>query len=446
MSESQTIQILDKSSMANRDKFITVTSLNSDYVFEGEKITADIKIYFSEGLNEVEPSTFPKIEGLLIKEIPLEKIIQSQETYNGKLYNTAIVKRFEISCETAGVFQIPEIQVTAIKKIKQSNGLLSFYDRERTELFTQAIQLEVIQIPENLPENYLGVFSELDIRTSLPAKQTNSDQAVELGIQLTGVGSFKSLNPPPLSNLKQNYQIYEPELKSSLEDLNFGAKGTAQLKYTLVPKKIGKTETEPFNLYYFNRITKEIDTLQVSGFNVLVKESETAEIQDFNENTTGEITPIPVISLSEPSQPIVSRIGFLGMLGGMFFAGILVFLGLKMNEHKQLVKSLAPPKVGAEKAYEDLELLTASADSEFSSGLLETLEDYLIHKFKLKKADFNKQDILPFTQPELAEKTIKFMKELEMVAFSPASFKGNSDAKDSAVKRAKSLINELEIT
>ena len=442
-SKSKTIEILDKAAIADRQQFVCVTSLNTDKVFQGEKIIADVKVFYSEAINEVEAGEFPSINGLLIKEIPLSKIIQSQESYNGKLYNSAIVKRFEISCDSAGVFEIPSVLVTAIKKVRRSNGFFNSYDRERTPLYSEPVSISVTGLPEEVPENYLGVFSDLSVKYQIPAKQTNSDQAVELKIQLNGTGFFKSLTPPDLTDLKTNYTIYEPEIRTSLEDLDFGSEGILELNYTLVPKTIGKTQTEGFNLFYFNRITETFDSLYIKGFDVLVNQSETAEIKDFNANSHEEITSIPVTELTEPSKPLLSKNDYLGALGGMIGMGILLFFGMKINDKKQLAKSLAPAKVGIDKALEDLNELAKSESKDYSSGILETIEDYLIHKFPLKKAEFNKQDIHSLLNPEMATKTISFMKELEMQAFTPASVSGNS-SKSKILNRAKNLINEIE--
>ena len=431
-SKKHTIRVLDDSSLKNRKDYILLLVPNTDSPFEGESFSIDYVYLFSQSPYRVSFDEFPEIPGWRTS-ISAQKTGSRQRfVYNGKLYTSQLVSKTNVVSDSAGVFKIPAVELQVV------NG------RERTKIYSDPISITVLKKPSPIPKNYLGIFSELELKHTLPDSETNSDQAVELELTFYGKGDFNNLQIPDLKDLSRFYEVYEPGVKTQTHDLNFGSEGEVNLNYTLVPKQNGQIMTSPVYFSFLNREKQAFDTLLLDSFMVYVNKAQTAIIEDFENSESETIQRIPASRLKAVSEPIFSSYDFLGAVGGMLGMGCIILGGIKFSEKRKQQKNIPNEIIGLELFNSEMNSIQHSKTTNFSGDILDSFEDYLIYKFKMKKADFNKNDILEVCDSSTASKIINSLRDLEVQTFASSEFKPGAQNKDKTLKQIRELAKEID--
>jgi len=441
------ITVVSKEALEGRKNYLAIVEVNSNTLFEGESIIAELKVYFSVGIQDLKGSFISSSEGLKIKKLDQNNFEQSQEILDGKLYNTAILGRYRINGETVGNYEIPSLPVSITVRKKVSQGRITRYTDEIIKINTSSIEFRVLQIAQEKPKNYLGVFSELDLTVVYPKQSLAYSEAASLELNLIGKGNFSSISAPKFPELRSLFEIYEPSIKSDYSPLEYDSNGKVSLEYTLVPKKDGPISTDSRFLFYFNSSKEKFDSLEVKEFSIVVENKSKKDISLTPEASETEFEPIELETLKNPRKNVINSLPkyLLGL-----FAIILVFvLAMVMkwsfNKKKEKLKEVlvVSPYENFEKQLERIKFSPHNNDS--FGELLECTENYLRTKFSLSKHSFTKQSLTSFLPEELANKSIRYIQKLELKKFgNKANNIDNSEEIRNLVLDSEALINQIE--
>ncbi len=446
-SKKSTVNVVSNKATEGRQSYTARLELNSNTLYEGESIIAELKVYFSINIQDLNGSFITTSEELTIEKLDQKDFEESQALLNGKLYSTAIIGRYRITGESAGNYEIPSLPVNITIRNKVRQGRVTRYTDEIVKINTSPVNLRVLQITQDKPKNYLGVFSELELEVVYPRKSISYSEAATLNLQLTGKGNFSSLATPELPELNSLFEVYTPSVKSDYPDLAYHSNGTVTFEYTLVPKTEGYIKADNRYLFFFNSSNEKFDSLEIKGFTTNVETGTKKEISFTPEIAETAFRPITQETLSNPRRPIIKSfftylIGLISIVLMFVLAWVLRLTNInKKNRLKENV--VISPYENFETQLEKMKIAHHSKDA--YGKLLEYTESYFLFKFSLTKHSFTKECLSSILPQELALKSIQFIERLELEKFG-----NNANTTDDAeeirklVLESQALIKQIE--
>jgi hypothetical protein len=446
-SKKSTVNVVSNKATEGRQSYTARLELNSNTMYEGESIIAELKVYFSINIQDLNGSFITTSKELTIEKLDQKDFEESQTLLNGKLYSTAIIGRYRITGKSAGNYEIPSLPVNITIRNKVRQGRVTRYTDEIVKINTSPVNLRVLQITQDKPKNYLGVFSELELEVVYPRKSISYSEAATLNLQLTGKGNFSSLATPELPELNSLFEVYTPSVKSDYPDLAYHSNGTVTFEYTLVPKTEGYIKADNRYLFFFNSSNEKFDSLEIKGFTTNVETGTKQDISFTPEIAETAFRPITQETLGNPRRPIIKSfftylIGLISIVLTFVLAWVLRLTNInKKNRLKENV--VMSPYENFETQLEKMKIAHHSKDA--CGKLLEYTENYFLFKFSLTKHSFTKECLSSILPQGLALKSIQFIERLELEKF------GNSaDNKDDAEKirklvlESQALIKQIE--
>ena len=446
-SKKSTVNVVSNKATEGRQSYTARLELNSNTMYEGESIIAELKVYFSINIQDLNGSFITTSEELTIEKLDQKDFEESQALLNGKLYSTAIIGRYRITGESAGNYEIPSLPVNITIRNKVRQGRVTRYTDEIVKINTSPVNLRVLQITQDKPKNYLGVFSELELEVVYPRKSISYSEAATLNLQLTGKGNFSTLATPELPELNSLFEVYTPSVKSDYPDLAYHSNGTVTFEYTLVPKTEGYIKADNRYLFFFNSSNEKFDSLEIKGFTTNVETGTKKEISFTPEIAETAFRPITQETLSNPRRPIIKSfftylIGLISIVLMFVLAWVLRLTNInKKNRLKENV--VISPYENFETQLEKMKIAHHSKDA--YGKLLEYTESYFLFKFSLTKHSFTKECLSSILPQELALKSIQFIERLELEKFG-----NNANTTDDAeeirklVLESQALIKQIE--
>lgn len=447
-SKKSTLNVVSNKATEDRQSYTAQLELNSNTLYEGEAIIAELKVYFSVNIQDLNGSFITTSEELSIKKLDQNDFEQSQALLHGKLYNTAIIGRYRITGNSTGNYEIPSLPVNITMRNKVKQGLVTRYTDEIITIQTSPLNLRVLPITQDKPKNYLGVFSELELEAVYPRESLSYSEAATLELQFTGKGNFCTLATPKLPELNSLFEIYEPSIKSDYSNLAYDSNGTVTFEYTLVPKTEGYINADHRYLFFFNSSTEKFDSLEIKGFTITVETGTKKEISFIPEITETSFRPITQETLINPRRPFIKSffdylIGLISIV--LTFVLAWVFRLTNINKKKRLKENvLMSPSEKFETQLEKIKFAHYSNDA--YGKLLEYTESYFLSKYSLTQHSFNKESLSSILPQELALKSIQFIEQLELHKFGNATDTlNNGDEKvKQLVFESEALINQIE--
>ncbi len=446
-SKKSTVNVVSNKATEGRQSYTAQLELNSNTLYEGESIIAELKVYFSINIQDLNGSFITTSKELTIEKLDQKDFEESQTLLNGKLYSTAIIGRYRITGKSAGNYEIPSLPVNITIRNKVRQGRVTRYTDEIVKINTSPVNLRVLQITQDKPKNYLGVFSELELEVVYPRKLLNYSEAATLSLQLTGKGNFSTLATPELPELNSLFEVYTPSVKSDYPDLAYHSNGTVTFEYTLVPKTEGYIKADNQYLFFFNSSNEKFDSLEIKGFTTNVETGTKQDISFTPEIAETAFRSITQETLSNPRRPIIKSfftylIGLISIVLTFVLAWVLRLTNInKKNRLKENV--VISPYENFETQLEKMKIAHHSKDA--YGKLLEYTESYFLFKFSLTKHSFTKECLSSILPQELALKSIQFIERLELEKFG-----NNANTTDDAeeirklVLESQALIKQIE--
>lgn len=110
------------------DLFLTM-ELNRSNVVVGEPVTATIKLYQRVNVAGFESVEFPSFNGFWSQELEAPTNIEfTRETYDGQIYNAALLRKFILIPQQQGQVRIDPAELICLVNVRVSSGGASIFD------------------------------------------------------------------------------------------------------------------------------------------------------------------------------------------------------------------------------------------------------------------------------------------------------------------------------
>lgn len=438
------------------DELFVRIILSKESAYEQEPIECVIKLYTQYGINSFIPTTQPSFDGFIIEEIPIKSAINQVETFNGKDYYTAILKRCLIFPQKSGKLTINsgKYDLVAEKYEKVTFGGGYAYSRvpirEKLSISSNSASMTIKPLPLPQPENFSGAVGEFDVNAKLTSSSFRTNEATSLIFTIVGSGNVKYIKEPNL-DFPAEFELYTPKSKFDTDVSNGTMTGSATFEYTFVPKSVGKFQISQYEFVYFDPAKGEYITKEIEPFTFNVSRGVSSVEQ--NDVITKNVD-IRHIKLGDKNQGEDTIIIFsllywiiIILIIGLFIGSIYYY-----NQKRQLysdavgLRLAKANKVAKKRLKLALQYMQEMKQREFYEEIQNALWGYISDKLSIPTSQLSKENITAKLlaigiKEDICGEITDILNKCELALYTPQSH--DTQMKDIYESVVKS-INEIE--
>lgn len=261
-------QSRQQGTVSDDDLFMTV-SIDRNDVVVGEPVIATVKLYQRVNISGFESASFPSFNGFWSQEIEAPSNIEFvRETYDGQIYNAAVLRRFLLIPQKKGQLHIEPAELVCLVNIRVSSGGNSifdgFFDDYRTvrkKVVSKPLTVDVAPLPSGAPASFAGGVGKFSISASLSKDSLKTHEAAALTVTVSGKGNISLLEAPKV-NFPPDVEVYDTKVVSDIAPS--GISGTRKYEFPFIPRSSGDFVIDPIKYSYYDVDAKKYVTLQTT--------------------------------------------------------------------------------------------------------------------------------------------------------------------------------------
>ncbi len=309
------------------DDIFLILDLSRSNVVVGEPITATLKLYQRVNVAGFEGVEFPTFNGFWSQEIEAPTNIEfTRETYDGRIYNAALLRKFILIPQQQGKVTINPAELVCLVNVRVSSGGTSifdgFFDDYRTvrkKVVSKPLTVNVSPLPSGAPASFSGGVGEFGISAKVSKDTVKTHEAASLLITVSGRGNVSLLEAPKVS-FPPDMEVYDTKTSEKID--KGGVSGSKFYEFPFIPRSHGDFVIEPIKYSYYDVNQKKYVTLETPAIPISVERG--------NETETGGVI-ISGGSMPKDVKTLGSDIRFIStktpnlMPKGGFFVGSAAF-------------------------------------------------------------------------------------------------------------------------
>ncbi|MEA1896141.1 MAG: BatD family protein, partial [Bacteroidota bacterium] len=437
-------------------------------IYQGDRITATIKIYSRVNLSGFEGVKYPDFAGFLRQDIetpPLQSL--ERESVKGQIYGTGVLSRFVLFPQKSGDLVIDPVEITALVQQRvSSQSSRSFFDdffdsykTLRKDVSSPVIKIKVKPLPAGSPPAFSGAVGSFRMAASLDKNTVFTNEAVTLRIKVSGQGNLKLIQSPGI-DFPLDFESYDPKVTSNITSSMSGTSGSKTFEYLMIPRFAGKYRIPPVKLSYFDPAEGRYKTLNSGEFQIIVEKGENEEGLTMVSSPSKEdirfigkdirfIQTGPV-KLYLIGNTLWGKLWFFFLYIVFFLVFSLIYLFRKRKRMEQANVMLARNRKASKLARKRLKsasyYLKESNETALYEAILKALWGYLSDKFSIPASSLSRENITVNLEKygidkELIRAFSDLLNECEYAQYAPQG--SGSEMKD-AYEKAIQIIVKLE--
>ena len=280
-SQSSQARQSSQSNVKDEDIFLTM-SLSRSNVVVGEPITAVIKLYQRVNVAGFESAVFPTFNGFWSQELEAPTNIEfTRETYNGQIYNSALLRKFVLIPQQQGQIRIDPAELVCLINVRVSSGGASifdgFFDDYRTvrkKVMSQPLTVNVSALPSGAPASFAGGVGEFAVSAKVSKDTLKTHEAASLVVTVSGKGNVSLLSAPKVT-FPLDMEVYDTKVSDRID--KGGLSGTKIYEYPFIPRSYGDFVIEPIKYSYYDVNRKQYVTLETPPIPLVVERGNETE-------------------------------------------------------------------------------------------------------------------------------------------------------------------------
>ena len=256
---------------------------NKRSAYIGEPVTVWVKIYTQVDINGLNNFKEPNFNGFYKQDVDVPELRSlEQEKVGNELYHTGLIRKVILYPQKSGVLTIDPCEINVQVQQRVSNQPRSIFDdffgstmrTVNVPLKSEPVKITVKALPgDGKPENFSGAVGDFKLTASANTNQLKTNDALTLKVIVSGTGNIKLIEGVQTS-FPSTFDVFDPVIKTNINDKNEGRSGNKTFEYTLIPRHAGDFTIRPFTFSYFNTTTGKYVTLQTQSFDIHVEKGE----------------------------------------------------------------------------------------------------------------------------------------------------------------------------
>jgi hypothetical protein len=443
--------------IAKRNVFVQLELSNSN-PYVGEQVIASYKLYFSQEVRSPELLETPTFTGFWHEEFGLGKNYPISETYiKGKKFQVALLKKLVLIPQHSGALSIApmELEVPVATPTNQRD----FFGRRTSRIVniicsTGKKSLKVKALPkQNMPVGFSGAVGSFEFTTKLDRDSIQTNESANLSLRVSGSGNLRMIELPEF-DVPIDIEAYEPKYKENINLEKFGLSGFKREEYLLIPRNKGVYKIGSVRFSYFNPSKKKYITINSPSYTLKVKGASSASatpvvLNSFTKEDVSFIGKDILYIKTSLTNTRTSKAYFFGSTAFYLILFIPLFLVIAVLVilllSKKSIINLKKFKEGSS-AKQAIRVLN-DPELELHTAIENSLQTFMFKKWRLKRAQFNKADLLEvFHKKQVPLNLIndfnKLIESSEMARFTSGEYLSNDqDLKALTIELLEQLEN-----
>ncbi len=268
-SQSQGTQ---QSSSRQRSGSDIILALNIDRtnVVVGEPVIATISLYTRSDIAGFESAQFPDFNGFWSQEQASPNNIEfSRATYDGQIYNAALLKKYMLIPQQTGTLTINPAEIVCLVNIRTAPSGNSIFDgffdsitTVRQKVVSRPVKVNVSALPKDAPESFGGGVGQFTISARMNKDSLKTHEAASLIVTVSGKGNISLIQAPSVK-LPPDMEAYDTKTSDKVD--NGGYSGSKTYEYPFIPRSWGDFVIPPVRYSYYDVTSGKYVTMQTDS-------------------------------------------------------------------------------------------------------------------------------------------------------------------------------------
>ena len=443
--QSQQSQRQQNAQLSDNDIFLEL-SLSRSNVVVGEPIIAVLKLYQRVNIAGFESANFPTFNGFWSQEIEAPSNIEFQrETYDGQIYNSALLRKFVLIPQQQGKITIDPADLVCLVQMRVSSpgtsifdGFFDDYRTVRKRVSSKPVTVNVSALPAGAPASFGGGVGQFTMSAKLSKDVLKTHDAASLIVTISGTGNVSLLEAPKV-NFPLDMEVYDTKVSDKVD--KSGTSGSKIYEFPFIPRSHGDFVIEPVKYSYYDVNSKKYVTLESEPIPVTVEKGAETESSGVIISGTSKKDVKNIgsdIRFINTKAPVLSSKGSFFVGSGLFRAiSVLLFIlaGAALAVHMKMASRRADVvgtrnRRATKMALKRLQLagtfLKQNLYTAFYEELHKALLGFISDKLNIAVAELSKERISEALKAgnvsdDLVETFIGILNACEFARYSPDS-------------------------
>lgn len=455
------------SQQVTADNLFLLTQVSKTSVREQEALMVTYKLFYKVDVISIDNVKFPDLKGFTSQDVDINDAHRNGvEHYNGKNYNTSILKQLIIFPQKSGKLTIEPMKLTAAVRVQVGQqrgffGIVPVYNEVEKALASRSVTINVQPLPRPEPADFCDGVGKLSMTTEIDKLELCANEPVTIKVTLKGTGNLKMIKAPEI-DFPTDFEVYEPTVGQDYRNTAEGMVGSKTIEYLAIPRHPGEFKIPGFTLSYFDLASDSYKTMSCEGFDLKVNKGTGVHSEDAinysnnQEQVKAVATDVRFIVNNnlnvKPRKPLwVGSLTFwlAYLIPALIAIALLIFFRKQARENANVaqMKSKKANKVTTKRLKTANALMGAGKKDEFYDEVLKTLWGYLCDKLSMPVAELNKENVAQqllqsgVTQ-EVVEEFTNLLNDCEYERFAP--MQNSQDAMNNIYNSSIQVISRLE--
>jgi len=464
----------------NSDDILVVANADKSSAYVGEPIVITYKILTRVTIPSYAINKIPAFEGFWSENLvdPGSKVQQTEETYNGKRYTSALLRKIIVYPQRSGRLNLASLEVDLIARIvrqqqrqNQNNwidqmfslfgnpfggdpfaGFGSSYEDIRTSIKSNVVSVNVKDLPtKNRTTDFSGQVGQYSMEAWIDKDKILLDDAFNLFVKIGGNGNMSLLEPPHIQ-FPSTFDVFDPQTEDNVKKTIHSISGNKVFSFLIIPREAGKFKIPPIQFTYFDPQAGDYKTLASTEFAIQVFGQNGTDESHLQSETAQDIRFI----IPHANKIKHSNTFFFGsiwhwilfVLPLPIFIFILIYLRRRilLYSNQELLRYKKATKMARKRLKKATQLLKSAQIHAFYEETARAIWAYLSHRFGIQQSELSIEKVIDIlNQQQVDSDILTSLKQTldfcEYIRFSPGA---SSITPGQILTEAENTIRNLE--
>lgn len=253
---------------SNKTEIFMRWILSKSSVYQGEAITATLRLYSTSYNIGNRGTTLPSFEGFVSQKVDVDNQWKF-DNYDNKQYYVADVYKTVLFPQQTGEVVIGqgEAQYDVSVVVGYAGFGFPITDIVTESVVIPSVKVNVKPCPQPAPASYTGGVGDFNIKSEVSTTHIKANEALTYTLTVDGKGNLEMMSTPQLQ-LSSEFDLYDPQV--TLDIKSNGLSGRRTMEYVLVPRYAGTFTIPSLEISYFNAAKGKYETANTPAYTIEV--------------------------------------------------------------------------------------------------------------------------------------------------------------------------------
>lgn len=422
-------------------------SINKSNLYQGEEAIIVYKIYTQVPLTQFQIDKLPRNKGFWSEDLSenMTQVKQYSETYNGRQYQVAEIRRGALFPQESGKLNIAPLKTDVVAIVqtraqRQRTGtILDFFIDDPffnipqqqavvKSLTSNSINVNVKPLPE-APAGFAGGVGNFNVSAKSDLKELHANEAFTYTVTISGRGNLSLLEAPQI-DFPKGMEVYEPRVIDNINKGDNGLSGSRTFEWIITPQTQGEYDMPAFDYVYFDPTSGQYVTKQCNKIHIKVSKAlhKTASKSDVTELNSDIHHIMKKAKLHKADQTGHAPLSFwLTLLAALVASAAAVIYARRQQEiagDEASMRLQRANKLAKKRLRNAEKLLNSGNDEQFYEEIYKALWGGIADKFNIPLASLSSDTIRQQLEGKkvdesLQQQILDTLKDVDFARFAP---------------------------